>query len=198
MSRWKPYALALPMALTTALAAPAAPAPRTASLHDRISAVEQWAVDAPILAVVEIEMAEAHASPQAPGATTEAVVRVTAVLRDDLDSGVMAGDRVWMELPGGALPDRMVFSSSAPMLFEGDTVLARLDLGDDGLTFTGINDVLPVADDAVRACVNPSPEGVDRCDGEGAALLPLDHAPLFSAPDLALEIPLQALANPLR
>ena len=201
MPTWKTLAAALPLALTTAAAAPAAPANgralHAASLHDRVNAIEDWAGDSPILAVLEIEMAESQPDDQT-GARTEVVLHVLDVLRDDLDSGLVVGERVWMEIPGGALDQNLIFSSAAPMLFEGDTVLARLDLGDDGLTFTSIADVLPVADDAVRACVNPSPNAMGRCDGEGAALLPARRVPLFDMPELAIETPILALIDALQ
>ena len=199
MTWWRPFALSLPLALGVADAAPASkPPPLSPSLHQRQHAVQRWAGDAPLLVVADVELAEAQPTQEAPGARSVVVLRIVEILRDDLDSELREGDRLWMEIPGGALDDQLVFSSNAPLLFEGDQVLARLDLDDEGPVFTSIDDVLPVEDDAVRVCVNPSFEGVDRCDGMGAAALYDDQTSAFPAPDLSTETALPDLADALR
>lgn len=199
MNWFRPVALSLPLALGVADAAPASKTPpNSPSLHQRQHAVERWAGDAPLLVVADIELAQTVPMEEAPGARTIVVLRIDEILRDDLDSELHEGDLYWMEIPGGALGDQLVFSSAAPLLFEGDQVLARLDLDQQGPVFTSIDDVLPVDDDAVRVCVNPTAVGVDRCDGMGAAVLYDDQVPAFPAPDLSIETALPDLAEALR
>ena len=197
MCPWKPLALALPLAACATASAPDPAQPRAVpSPVQQVGAVERWAGDAPLLIVAEIELAEATPAARPADVRTDVVLHVQQVLRDGLDSGLRDDDRIWIQIPGGQLDDQIIVSSDAPILFEGDSVLARMDVGDEGPIFTGLTDVLPFVEGAVRACVNPTPEAMDRCEGAGVIVHP--DLPAFEQADEVTTIPMGDLVEALR
>ena len=172
-------------------------APNAAGGDQSAEAVLQWADRASVVAVIEI--ASARASEDERGhISTDAVLRVVEVYRDDLGLELVPGAQVWVEVAGGAMGDRSELSSAAPLLAEGDVVLALLTLDEQGdLTFDGNNSVLPMRDDAVQVCVNPDPGALRRCIDAGAGLVISEALPHFSRADDLLDVPLGALRGAL-
>ncbi len=164
--------------------------------EERADAVEIWASQAPVLAILDVE--SAVVTEDGLNLTTEAVLHVVEILRDEQGLEMSAGDRLWMEIPGGQIGERSQLTSSAPLLFEGDTVLARLTLDERGdLGFDGHNSVIPVRDGLARVCVNPDPGAILRCVDAGSAVIALEELPLFTGADAGLDLPVTALRGRL-
>lgn len=152
-----------------------------------------WAERAQVLAWVSIEHAEPYITSESPGLRTEAVLRVIQVLRNESGVEFEVEDTLWLDLPGGSLGETDVYTSDAPLLFEGDEVLAALVQTAEGLQLAGARSVLPVREGALEVCVNPEHAALARCVDAGAGLVFSPTLELFERPDDVLSIPVSTL-----
>jgi hypothetical protein len=166
-------------------------APTLAQQHEALS---RWAERAQVLAWVSIEHVEPYITSVSPGLRTEAVLRVRQVLRNESDVEFKVDNTLWLDLPGGSLGETEVYTSDAPLLFEGDEVLAALVQTPDGLQLAGARSVLPVREGAIEVCVNPEHAALTRCIDAGAGLVFSPALELFERADDVLSILVSELA----